>query len=110
MAFSVPERFKIPGQAQVNIGVKSSILALTEEDRMRLIAANRRTLERLPSTREEEDQRLAVESSAPPRRNSLGYAIWQGTPNRLHATAAIMTVRSDCGQLLRAKKFAIGAT
>src|SRR5438309_12038082 len=48
----MPERFKTPGQAQVTVNTGDNVLVLTEERRAMLMAARRRELEALPSSRE----------------------------------------------------------
>ena len=56
----MPDRFKTPGQAQVNIATKGDILVLTEEKRARIMAKRREALLAMPTTRAGEDARRAA--------------------------------------------------
>jgi hypothetical protein len=53
----MPDRFKTPGQAQVNIAAKGDILVLTEEKRARIMEKRRLALLAMPTTRAGEDER-----------------------------------------------------
>jgi hypothetical protein len=57
----MPDKFKTPGQSPaVSINAGRDILVLSEEQRARLIAANRARVLTMPTTRAEEDKRLAA--------------------------------------------------
>jgi hypothetical protein len=119
----MPERFKTPGQAQVNIGVKSSILTLTEEERQQLIAANRRVQERFAAernahTRQETRALPAPEPAGgsmldlrpfgepPAFAHGLGGETMIEPPAFAHGLGGeTMMGCSDCAQLLRTKSF-----
>ena len=54
------EKFKTPGQTQVNIATKGDILVLTEEKRARIMEKRRQALLAMPTTHEGEDARRAA--------------------------------------------------
>ncbi len=53
----MPERFKTPGQAPININTGPSLLVMTEAERAQLMATHKEVLALMPKTREEAELR-----------------------------------------------------